>query len=54
VVGEKTFDINNDGLAHIGMLPDMIAEFKALGLTNADLSPLLNSAEGTFKFGRSV
>jgi hypothetical protein len=46
VVGQKTFDFNVDGLAHMGMLPDLIEDFKALGLTDADLSPLLNSAEG--------
>lgn len=45
-VGKKTFSINEDGLAHVGMLPDFIADLRALGLTNEDLSPLLNSAEG--------
>jgi hypothetical protein len=46
VVVQKIFDFNRDGLAHIGMLPDLIADFRALGLTDADLSPLLNSAQG--------
>jgi microsomal dipeptidase-like Zn-dependent dipeptidase len=46
VSGNKTFDFNFDGLAHIGMLPDLIADFEAQGLTASDLSPLLNSAEG--------
>lgn len=47
VVGQrKPFDINVDGLAHVGMLPDLIAEFQALGLTDADLSALLHSAGG--------
>ena len=45
VVGEKTFDINDDGLAHIGLLPDFIADLQALGLTKKDLAPLLHSAE---------
>jgi microsomal dipeptidase-like Zn-dependent dipeptidase len=46
VVGEKTFDFNEDGLAHIGLLPDFIADLEQLGLTAKDLDPLLNSAEG--------
>ena len=29
VVGQKTFDINNDGLAHVGMLPDSIGRFQS-------------------------
>jgi microsomal dipeptidase-like Zn-dependent dipeptidase len=46
LVGHKSFDINVDGLAHMGMLPDFIADFQAMGLSAADLEPLLNSAEG--------
>jgi microsomal dipeptidase-like Zn-dependent dipeptidase len=46
VVGNKTFNINVDGLAHVGMLPDLIADFQAMGLSVADLVPLLNSAGG--------
>lgn len=46
VAGNKTFDINVDGLAHIGLLPDFIADLQQLGLTEADLDPLLSSAEG--------
>ena len=46
VIGEKTFDINNDGLAHIGMLPDFIADLEAQGVTGELLDPLLNSASG--------
>lgn len=44
--GSKTFDINVDGLAHIGLLPDFIADLQQIGLTEADLDPLLSSAEG--------
>jgi microsomal dipeptidase-like Zn-dependent dipeptidase len=46
VVGQKTFDFNVEGLAHVGMLPDLIADFEAMGLRQADLDPLLNSADG--------
>lgn len=45
VVGQKTFDFNVEGLAHVGMLPDLIADFQAMGLRQADLDPLLNSAD---------
>lgn len=46
VAGNKTFDFNDDGLAHVGLLPDLIADFEQMGLTEHDLDPLLNSAEG--------
>jgi microsomal dipeptidase-like Zn-dependent dipeptidase len=49
VVGEKTFNVNVDGPAHVGLLPDFIAELEAMGLSLADLEPLLNSAEGYVK-----
>ncbi|MER6374917.1 membrane dipeptidase, partial [Streptomyces mirabilis] len=46
MVGDKTFDINTDGLAHVGMLPDFIADLEAQGITGKLLDPLLNSADG--------
>lgn len=46
VVGDKIFDLNYDGLAHVGMLPDFIADWQAQGLKAADLDPLLQSAQG--------
>jgi hypothetical protein len=45
-IGEKTFSFDADGLAHVGMLPDLIADFQCMGLRDEDLEPLLNSAEG--------
>lgn len=45
-VGDRTFDFNVDGLAHVGMLPDLIADWQAQGLTDKELEPLLSSAEG--------
>ena len=44
-IGDKTFDINDDGLAHVGMLPDFVACLSALGVTDAELAPLLSSAD---------
>ncbi len=46
VVGNMTLDFNTAGLAHIGMLPDMIADFQVLGVTPRELDPLFKSAEG--------
>lgn len=46
VIGEKTYDINVDSLAHVGMLPDWIADVQSQGLSEAELEPLLNSADG--------
>ena len=43
--GERTFDFNTDGLAHIGLFPDFIADLKNVGLTDDDLKPLFRSAE---------
>ena len=45
VSGQKTFDFNVDGLAHVGLIPDLIADLKNLGLTQGDLDPLMRSAE---------
>jgi microsomal dipeptidase-like Zn-dependent dipeptidase len=45
-VGKKTFDFNHDGLAHVGMLPDLIADFEAMGMTAEELGPILSSANG--------
>ncbi|HEX6556072.1 MAG TPA: membrane dipeptidase [Ktedonobacteraceae bacterium] len=43
--GQRDFDINIDGVAHYGMLPDFIQDMKNVGLTDEDLSPLFRSAE---------
>jgi microsomal dipeptidase-like Zn-dependent dipeptidase len=43
--GHRDFDINIDGVAHYGMLPDFIQDMKNVGLTDEDLLPLFRSAE---------
>ncbi len=43
--GGRVFDYNEDGLAHIGMLPDMIQDLKKVGLSDDALQPLFQSAE---------
>jgi microsomal dipeptidase-like Zn-dependent dipeptidase len=45
VSGQKTYDFNVDGLAHIGLLPDMVADLMKLGVTNEQLQPLFGSAQ---------
>ncbi len=41
-MGKRTFDVNTDSVAHIGLFPDFIAELEAQGV---DVRPLLRSAE---------
>ncbi|HYO77922.1 MAG TPA: hypothetical protein VE010_15800, partial [Thermoanaerobaculia bacterium] len=45
VFGRRDFDVNIDGVAHYGMLPDFLQDVKNVGLTDADLAPLFRSAE---------
>ena len=40
----RDFDINIDGMAHYGMLPDMLQDVRNSGLTAKDLAPLFRSA----------
>jgi len=53
-VGEKSFDITTDGLVHVGMLPDLIADLRVMGVSEADLEPLLNSADAFVQLWRRV
>ncbi|QBD83377.1 peptidase M19 [Ktedonosporobacter rubrisoli] len=43
--GQRDFDINLDGVAHYGMLPDLVQDLKNCGLSNEDLLPFFRSAE---------
>jgi microsomal dipeptidase-like Zn-dependent dipeptidase len=45
VTGQKTFDFNVDGLAHIGLLPDLVADLTRLGLPAPYLDSIYRSAE---------
>lgn len=45
VTGFKTFDYNVDGLAHIGLLPDMVADLQNIGVDQLYLDQLFCSAE---------
>jgi len=44
ITGQQTFDFNTAGLAHIGLLPDMLADVAQLGLGETGLDPLYRSA----------
>jgi microsomal dipeptidase-like Zn-dependent dipeptidase len=43
--GDTDFDFNVDGLAHYGLIPDMLQDLRNIGLTPKDLAPLFRSAE---------
>jgi microsomal dipeptidase-like Zn-dependent dipeptidase len=45
MAGRREFDINLDGFAHYGMLPDFLQDLRNVGLTHEDLTPLFRSAE---------
>src|SRR5262249_16511580 len=51
VTGKKTFDFTGGGLAHGGLLPDMAADMKGIGLSDEQLEPLFRSAEGYIRVG---
>ena len=40
----RDFDINLDGMAHYGMLPDLLQDIRNSGLAPADFAPLFRSA----------
>ena len=41
----RDFDINIDGMAHYGLLPDLLQDLCNFGLTAEDLKPLFRGAE---------
>jgi len=43
--GHREFDINLDGMAHYGMLPDLIQDLRNVGMDQDSLSSLFGSAE---------
>jgi microsomal dipeptidase-like Zn-dependent dipeptidase len=45
VTAQRSFDINTDGLANVGLLPDFVQDLKQVGLSDTDLEPLFRSAE---------
>jgi microsomal dipeptidase-like Zn-dependent dipeptidase len=45
-VNGRQFDFNTEGMAHIGLFPDFIADLQSLGVTDTEFGPLFRSAEG--------
>ena len=45
VTGGRTFDYNEDGVAHVGLIPDFVEDLKRIGLTDQQLEPFFRSAE---------
>jgi microsomal dipeptidase-like Zn-dependent dipeptidase len=45
VTGSKVFDFNVDGLAHIGLLPDLVKDMETIGVSQVYIDALFNSAE---------
>ncbi|HFE44551.1 MAG TPA: hypothetical protein ENJ18_03520, partial [Nannocystis exedens] len=43
--GNRKWDINRDGVAHYGLLPDFFQDLRNVGISSQDLSPLFMSAE---------
>jgi microsomal dipeptidase-like Zn-dependent dipeptidase len=44
--GQRIWDVNADGVAHYGMLPDLLWRWRAEGMRETSLAPLFRSAEG--------
>ncbi len=45
VFGTRVFDYNNDGAAHIGLMPDFFEDLRQQGLKRSDLEPIYRSAD---------
>lgn len=44
--GVKHFDYNYDGLAHVGLLPDMVADMEVVGTPEPYINEIFSSAQG--------
>ena len=45
-LGNRTVDFNNEGMIHLGLLPELIEDVRRDGMTEEELEPLFRSAEG--------
>jgi microsomal dipeptidase-like Zn-dependent dipeptidase len=46
VVGNRVIDFNNEGMVHIGLLPELLEDARRDAVSESDLEPLFRSAEG--------
>ncbi len=49
ITGNRYWDYNLDGLAHFGLVPDMLQDLKNIGLSTVQLNPLFKSVEDYLK-----
>ncbi len=49
ITGNRHWDFNLDGLAHYGMMPDLLQDLKNIGFNTLQLNPLFSSAEDYIK-----
>jgi hypothetical protein len=54
VAGEADFDINIDGFAHYGLIPDYLQDVKNLGVTPQEMAPLFRGAEAYVQMWEKV
>ena len=54
VTGNRHWDFNLDGLAHYGLMPDMLQDLKNIGFTNLQLTPLFSSAEDYIRMWEKI
>jgi len=45
ITGNRYWDFNLDGLAHYGLMPDMLQDLRNIGFTSLQFQPLFSSAE---------
>ncbi|HEX2630764.1 MAG TPA: hypothetical protein VHM26_17225 [Chitinophagaceae bacterium] len=54
ITGNRYWDFNLDGLAHYGLMPDLLQDLKNIGFTNKQLVPLFRSAEDYIRMWESA
>ncbi|MFO0696214.1 MAG: hypothetical protein U0230_21800 [Polyangiales bacterium] len=45
-LGERSVDFDQEGMIHIGLVPELVQDARNMGMSDADLEPLFRSAEG--------
>ena len=45
-LGVRDVDFDDEGMLHLGLVPELIEDARNTGATDADLEPLFRSAEG--------
>ena len=54
VTGQRTFDYNYDGMAHVGLLPDFVQDLKTVGMPQGYVDKMFGSAEAYVKMWESA